>query len=455
MKAYFYFILIFIALSSCSKNNTPTPEPPKPVDPVIVVTTHTVTSFTPASAEIGQEVTINGTNFGSDASKVSIVFSNGISITPKSVTPNQIVFVVPANGISGLLSVVIGQATIKTATSFTWTDPKAYVVKSIGIGRVMVSVDDDYKLFVAELYGSGNRVILKRGVGNKMAFTGASINSILPDKFYPDGYLPYLEKPIDNGNQSIDTSGVYSTVIKLKGFDKAKTGYNQLNLVLHTSVYPLESYQAGFFTNYTYMKLNRKGNKNTFFGSRFVSDLFTGDINVSTVEIAPPKSANPYITRDETISYASATWSDNRNATSRVEMNSLFWLGSFGTSFEMNVGSPLKMEWVNANSGTVLKMDDWTYHLKFPNIKKGGTDEIVEPVDTVSKVFLRVTGFNAEICGYNQLRLFVTDDGYTDGIVQASYTVKPTVTPTLASIKALYNLNILYFNRGRPNFPHY
>ena len=79
--------------------------------------------------------------------------------------------------------------TPKTVANTT-TYPNGYVVKTIGISHINVSVDANYKLSVASLYGGGNRVILKAGSGITMTSSsfGASTD---PDDVTksPDGTI--------------------------------------------------------------------------------------------------------------------------------------------------------------------------------------------------------------------------------------------------------------------------
>ena len=62
-----------------------------------------VVGTTPATARIGQSITIYGTNFGTTAN--TTVSFNGASATPSSVTPTSIAVTVPAGATSGTLSV--------------------------------------------------------------------------------------------------------------------------------------------------------------------------------------------------------------------------------------------------------------------------------------------------------------------------------------------------------------
>jgi hypothetical protein len=347
--------------------------------------------------------------------------------------------------------------TTPTGGNGSSTPANGYVVKTIGISLADVSVDDNFKLKVADLYGGGNRIVLKAGTTNKMEMLTPSV-SVLPDVFdIPWASLPYVDQIIDNGVPPTDTTGNSATVIKLKGFDKAKTGYNQLNLVVSKFLWVAGTGDAGFRSNmFYYLNFNKKsGTKNSEYGADFVKGLFTGNVSVSSIQIAEPKSKNPYITEDKIITAGIATYDLANNKPIRVDLKSDLYRGLFATTSGINVGSPLKFEWVNADKGTIKKYDDYSYDLKFDNIKVAGLDQIVEPADSINKVFLRVTGFNPALTGFNQLRLFITNNGFDDGALQVIYNAKQPVTPSISSIKDIYLAKGLFCQKLSPNFAHY
>jgi hypothetical protein len=331
-----------------------------------------------------------------------------------------------------------------------------YVVKTIGISRIDVSVDDDFKLKLADLYGGGNRVILKAGTANKMEMATSDIG-VLPDVFEnPDASMPYADQIIDNGNPPIDTTGTSAAIIKLKGFDKSKTGYNQLNIVVCKFIWVVESGGGGFRSNLIYLRLNKRaGSKNSDYGIDFVKGLFKGNITASTIQLAEPKAKNPYITEDKIFSLGQTVYDLAAGKVTKVDLRNVFYRTLFGTDQGINVGTPLKFEWVNADKGTVTKYDDYSYDLNFENIKVGDLDQIVEPADSVNKVFLRITGFNPALTGFNQLRLFLANDGFYDGSLQLSYNSKQPVTPSVSFIKELYLAKGLVCQKLSPNFAHY
>jgi len=357
-------------------------------------------------------------------------------------------------------------APANNSTTTTTTTPPAnsgitvgangYTVRTIGISRILVGTDKNSKITVATLYGGGNKIILKAGTGNSMEFQGANI-ATLPDALgNPDAQMPYLNQPIDNGNAPQDTTGTNAVVIKLKGFNKQVTGYNQLNLVMCKQIWAMAPGEAGYYTNLTYLTFTRRGTtSNVNYEADFLKTLFAGSISVTYAEIAPPKSASSYITEDQILSSGDATYDTKSNQPTWVDLTSLFYRVLFTSQAGFNVGSPLKFQWVNADNGTIKKTSDYSYSAYFSNIKTGGFDQVVDPVDSTNKVFLRVTGFDPAITGYNQLRIFLASDGFYDSGLQVVFTTIPTTAPTLSFIKSVYNGSALNCNMLSPQWPHY
>ncbi len=107
-------LLIIITTFSCSKDDeviTP--------DPIQVAT---LSSISPESGKKGISVTINGTNFGSDASKVKVFFNN-TEATVQSVTNTQIKTIAPESASTGSVKVTVNGTTV-TGPQFTYLVPK-------------------------------------------------------------------------------------------------------------------------------------------------------------------------------------------------------------------------------------------------------------------------------------------------------------------------------------------
>jgi hypothetical protein len=307
------------------------------------------------------------------------------------------------------------QVTVKTVGNMT-TYPNGNVVKSIGVTRILLGVDKNDKLTVAEIFGGGNKVIFKPGTGNTVEMPGGGGYGELPDGFPPDGSAYCLEQVVDNGKMPLDTSGGQAMCIKIKGFDKAKTGYNQLNLVMYKLVRATPPGDAGYYDDIAYITYD-SDRKHSDYNGDFFKSLFTGNINVADVEIAQPAAQKPYITEDETVFMGETNYSYQYSACYNMDLESNTFGVSFGTPppFQFSFGGTLNYQWVNANQGTVTEVDKGDeYKLLFNNIMS--YDQIVEPADTTNKVFLRITGFDPTVTGFNQLRLFIAkgptiDDG--------------------------------------------
>jgi len=464
MKLRYLLVFGLFFATACSKTDNPVPED-KPASPVTPPTTGaggtiTISSYAPTSAKAGDELTVTGTGFGTDISKITVTFADGTVATVKSVTDTKIVLAVPTT-ITGQITFIINGTTLKPTQLFTFVRTSDYVVKTIGVSKIAIVVDANQNLSLAELYGGGNRIVLQSGTGNTMAVLGTNISPI-PDGLtsQPEGTLPFLDKEIDNGETAIDTSGTLAFVLKLKGFDKSKTGYNQLNVVLHKLVYKPIAANAGYKTNLSYnVDFNKpNGKTNANYKSAYLNGLFSGNINVAAIEIAKPKSQNPYITRDQMISGGQAVTGIDVAKSLNTKLTNYFYLAKFANSSaeSIAVGSPLKYEWVNADNAVIEKATTYTYIAKFSNMMTNGYSNIVQPSDTTNHVFLRITGFDVNACGFNQLRLFPAKDGYSDGGMQIVFNDKPNAAPNLDFIKKVYTTTSgLYCIQLQPNFPSY
>ena len=357
---------------------------------------------------------------------------------------------------SGSGGVVIGGTGNNGAgvTTGNTTTYNGYVVKSIGVSRIILGIDANDKLTVAQIYGGGNKVVLKPGTGNTVEMIGTGAYSMMPDGFGPDGSVPAIDALIDNGTMPSDTSGS-KLCIKIKGFDKSKTGYNQLNLVMYKMVRATPPGTAGFFNNVAYITFDYNKKQSEYSGA-FFKGLFTGNINVADVQMAAPLSSKPYITEDQVIYAGQAGYSPIQGQTTSMKMNSNTFQFDLSTQANFNypLGTSFKYQWVNADNGSVTRDDDYDFRLYFPNIKSG--DDVVLPSDTSSKVFLRVTGFDPAVTGFNQLRLFIGKSGTLyDGGLPFIMGTKQTSTPTLAAAKSYFIPNKLVVNNAAPYVPHY
>jgi sugar lactone lactonase YvrE len=99
MKIYsacWVLLYILCMLPACKKSQGDVPQPTLPA----------ISGINPGSGPVSTPVTISGSNFGIDASKVKVFF-NGVTATVQSGTNTEIVALVPDNATTGKVSVVI------------------------------------------------------------------------------------------------------------------------------------------------------------------------------------------------------------------------------------------------------------------------------------------------------------------------------------------------------------
>jgi hypothetical protein len=285
-----------------------------------------------------------------------------------------------------------------------------YVVKTIGISRIRLAFDNNNNITVAELLGGGNRVIVRTGSGNHMELVNNTGGEPYID--VADGSPPnatYYASPVAINN-TVPPDTLHTAVIKLTGFDKAKVGYNQLNLVVCKEVRPKT---IEFYSTMRILKMN-KTKPNASYNDAFFKAAFNTNINVTSVEIA--QSADPYITRDAITDGVQIVY-DKKNINNTISLkfydNGLGTLKLWQTANDaFYAGNPIKTKIENLDKGNLTYYKDNYYGFYQPllsNIKRGDFDQIVDPADTVNKVFIRITGFDKAVCGFNQLRLFVTE----------------------------------------------
>tara|TARA_R110002050_G_scaffold118625_3_gene236149 strand:+ start:57076 stop:59124 length:2049 start_codon:yes stop_codon:yes gene_type:complete len=85
--------------------------------PEFTVLDPTLISITPLSGAVGTEVTITGSTFGTDTSKVQVFF-NGVGATIESLTDTEIKVLVPEGAITGLVEIFINDGDLPN-TEFT------------------------------------------------------------------------------------------------------------------------------------------------------------------------------------------------------------------------------------------------------------------------------------------------------------------------------------------------
>jgi hypothetical protein len=106
-----------------------------PVPPVAV------SGFTPASGAVGAQVTINGSGFDADATRMSVKFTNNVTASVVTSSTSQLVVQVPAGAVNGPITVT-NSATSRSATtgaSFSVTPTATLPAVPAGLGATPVS----------------------------------------------------------------------------------------------------------------------------------------------------------------------------------------------------------------------------------------------------------------------------------------------------------------------------
>lgn len=111
----FVLATALIILTACSDDDNGTPNTPS--------TKIAITNLSPISGPIGATVTIKGSNFGTDASELTIT-CGGVPVTPFLVTNTEIKIKVPASLPMGATSIKVRRGTGSDVTvQFTVEDP--------------------------------------------------------------------------------------------------------------------------------------------------------------------------------------------------------------------------------------------------------------------------------------------------------------------------------------------
>lgn len=111
-KIFYWFLLLCLSFTSCNDENK-----------VVLLTNDspelTVTSVSPQRGYVGAQVTIEGTDFGADASLVSVFFS-GVEEAAELVSceDTKLIVKVPAGATDGAITVKVRDMTVQTDDSF-------------------------------------------------------------------------------------------------------------------------------------------------------------------------------------------------------------------------------------------------------------------------------------------------------------------------------------------------
>lgn len=139
-----------VMLTSCNNNESPAPA-------------LSITGINPASAPVGTDITISGSEFGTSTSAVTVTFTGNVSATPKAVTATSITATVPAGAQDGPITVKVGDKSVTSSTNFTLT---AKAVQEVS-GRITAdqtwSADKVYLLKGYVYVNSGVTLTIKPG----------------------------------------------------------------------------------------------------------------------------------------------------------------------------------------------------------------------------------------------------------------------------------------------------
>lgn len=111
-KIFYWFLLLCLSFTSCNDENK-----------VVLLTNDspelTVTSVSPQRGYVGAQVTIEGTDFGADASLISVFFS-GVEEAAELVSceDTKLIVEVPAGATDGAITVKVRDMTVQTDDSF-------------------------------------------------------------------------------------------------------------------------------------------------------------------------------------------------------------------------------------------------------------------------------------------------------------------------------------------------
>ncbi|MGD1893512.1 MAG: IPT/TIG domain-containing protein, partial [Cyclobacteriaceae bacterium] len=103
LNSYLLFFIAFLLLLSCDESETTDPPPPEP-EP-------TITSISPTSGSVGDEVTITGTNFSSTLNENTVTF-NVAEAAVEVASATQLIVKVPEDATTGPVAVTVNEKTV-------------------------------------------------------------------------------------------------------------------------------------------------------------------------------------------------------------------------------------------------------------------------------------------------------------------------------------------------------
>lgn len=254
--AVLLFATAAMSIIGCKKDPVVTPTPPTPPTPPTTKTEVVlkINDFLPLSAKQEEEVVINGDGFTKSIDSVTVQFSDGPAIKPKSTNGTQMIVIVPSSAKDGPLTVaVLNKTPVKSAQGFTYvptttnpgtnpggnpgTNPGGnpggtnYVVKTATISGVSITtqlVNGKLTPVITKYSNGSGTVIDLRTPGTDLNVTWANANDY---KIEMSGNTPMIafnnapSKVVANAADSLS-----SPTVKITGFKNE--AYNQLNLIL-------------------------------------------------------------------------------------------------------------------------------------------------------------------------------------------------------------------------------
>lgn len=148
-KTILILIPALLLFYSCSKSDSEV-TPPVPAIPII-------SGFSPLEASIGDTVVIEGNGFGTNASDVSVEFSNG-SARIVALTNVKITTIIPTNAATGKITVSVGSQTLSSTSNFVLSTNQ-WMKREAFFGS---------KRSAAMVFGIGDAVIAGMGGGGSI-----------------------------------------------------------------------------------------------------------------------------------------------------------------------------------------------------------------------------------------------------------------------------------------------
>ncbi len=122
-----------------------------------------VTNISPIAAPIGSTITIRGTNFGTDATQLTINFG-GVTVTPTSLTDTEMKIIVPGSLDIGATSVKIKRGTgAEVTVPFTVQDPivGSWTSEGLDVAPLLYGAPFNVRKIVATFKADGSYVVVQ------------------------------------------------------------------------------------------------------------------------------------------------------------------------------------------------------------------------------------------------------------------------------------------------------